>query len=375
MINSHNSVLIKEEEIKEALNEFCIKYLNEKYYEMCKKLCDVIVKKDSELLNKGKVSSWACGIIHALGGVNNLFNKDNDIYIKVGDLYKYFNISSSTGLSKSKKIQSIINISNEGCWKIEEEINKNDKKFENYNKAQELIKEAWQVKNFNKKIKLAKKAIETCDLCVDAYIILSKDNNKSDIEKKSYLEKAVESSLKYIGVNSISEISDKLWEMPEITALLGAIYNLIFQLWNMGERSEAINRGLELLKYDKKDILMIRGVLINWIILENNIEQAEYLLNKYKSDYLTAIKYSKAIVEYIKGNFGKGEELLIEAYKYNKYVIPYITKQKRIPNSLPRINSFRSEEEAIHYVSNSHMVWSNVEGLISWVKEKIKNIN
>ena len=256
MINSHNSVLKREEEVKQALSEFCIKHLNEKYYEICIKLCDVIVKKDTNILNKGKVSAWACGIIHAIGGINNLFNKDNDIYIKVGDLYKYFNISSSTGLSKSKKIQSIINISGEECWRITEDI-QNDKDYKAYIEAQKLIKEAWQVKNFNKKVKLAQEAIETCDFCVDAYIILSKDNNKSDFEKKIYLEKAVEASLKYIGVKNMCEIPYELWAKPEITALLGATYNLMFQLWSMGERQEAINRGLELLKYDKKDMLMI----------------------------------------------------------------------------------------------------------------------
>ena len=46
-----------------------------------------------------------------------------------------------------------------------------------------------------------------------------------------------------------------------------------------------IDLGLEILKYDKKDMLMIRAVIINWILFENNIDEAEKFLDTYKNDY------------------------------------------------------------------------------------------
>lgn len=370
MKDSHNSILEREEEIKGILNNFCDNYLNENYKVVSNRLCEAIIKKDEELLIKGKSSAWACGIIHAIGSINNLFNKDNDIYIKAKDLYQIFNVSSSTALNRSKQIQNIINTSKDDTWmikgKVEEE---SDKKFE---EAELLISQAWQCKNFNKKKKFAKEALEICDYCVDAYIILAKDNSKSNEEKKELLEKAVKGSLKLLGVSDMSQISKETWELPEITSLLGSSYNLLFQLWNMGERRKAIDLGLEILKYDKKDMLMIRAVIINWMLLENNIDEAEKFLDTYKNDYLSAFKYSKVIIEYLRGNLEKAESLLKEAYKFNPYVMPYILKQKKMPENLPKIQSFRSEEEAVHYMTKAIVVWKSTNGITKWVKEIYK---
>ena len=371
MKDSHNSILEREEEVKGILNNFCDNYLNENYKVVSNRLCEAIIKKDEELLIKGKSSAWACGIIHAIGSINNLFNKDNDIYIKAKDLYQSFNVSSSTALNRSKQIQNIINTSKDDIWKIVEKVEEeSDNKFE---EAELLISQAWQCKNFNKKKKFAKEALEICDYCVDAYIILSKDNSKSNEEKKELLEKAVKGSLKLLGVSDMSQIPKETWELPEITSLLGSSYNLLFQLWNMGERRKAIDLGLEILKYDKKDMLMIRAVIINWMLLENNIDEAEKFLDTYKNDYLSAFKYSKVIIEYLKGNLEKAENLLKEAYKFNPYVMPYILKQKKIPeNNLPKIQSFRSEEEAVHYMTKAIVVWKSIDGITKWVKEIYK---
>ena len=75
MKDSHNSILEREEEIKGILNNFCDNYLNENYKVVSNRLCEAIIKKDEKLLIKGKSSAWACGIIHAIGSINNLFNK------------------------------------------------------------------------------------------------------------------------------------------------------------------------------------------------------------------------------------------------------------------------------------------------------------
>ena len=171
MKDSHNSTLLKRaEEIKEILNDFCDSYLNEDYKVISNRLCEAIIEKDESLLIRGKSTAWACGIIHAIGSVNNLFNKDNDVYIKAKDLYENLQVSSSTGLNRSKQIQSLMNMSEEdsiaSAWIItkenKEEIQKEkeiqeEEIDENFEKAQALIKEAWQYKNFNKKKKLAKK--------------------------------------------------------------------------------------------------------------------------------------------------------------------------------------------------------------------------
>lgn len=52
--------------------------LEKAYISLSKKLMEDLSKIDSSLFDKGKINSWACGIIHALGLVNGLFDKKTE---------------------------------------------------------------------------------------------------------------------------------------------------------------------------------------------------------------------------------------------------------------------------------------------------------
>ncbi|MGG7175958.1 DUF6398 domain-containing protein [Clostridium paraputrificum] len=387
MQNSHEQLIEKRDEILDIIEKFSTEKLNKEYLETSINLCDKLFNAHGELLLKGRSSSWACGVIHALGTENGLFNKNSKPYMKAGDLYKELGVSSSTGLAKSKEIKALLEaISEESllilkCGLAEnikapdnEEISHEIIKYEKFIKAQKLIKEAWEAKNFKKKIKLAEEALEICDYCSDAYIILAKDIKKSNEEKKNILEKALSASLKILGVSSFDSIPEYMWDEVEIEALLGAKYKLASQLWENGERKEAIDHCMEILKHDKQDKLMIRSVLINWLLIENKLDKAYELLERFEKDYLTSIHYSKVILAFKESNVEEAARLLKSANRANPNVIPYIIKQKRIPSELPHIRKFGSEEEAMHYMKNGLVVWNNTEGAVSWIKEIRKSL-
>ena len=79
--------------------------------------CKEIFKIESSKLNKGKANSWTCGIVHSIGMINGLFTNKSTINIKASEFYELFNVSSSTGLSKSKEVRSMINVDDEK-WSI-----------------------------------------------------------------------------------------------------------------------------------------------------------------------------------------------------------------------------------------------------------------
>ena len=60
---------------------------------------ETLFLNNEEQFKKGKSFSWAAGIVHAIGTINNLFDSKKEPYIKAADLYKAFGISSSTGSS------------------------------------------------------------------------------------------------------------------------------------------------------------------------------------------------------------------------------------------------------------------------------------
>jgi hypothetical protein len=87
------------------IKNFCEEKLNEEYYELSCDLCAALSRKRPSPLLSGKANTWACGIIHALGTVNFLFDPSQTPHISAKELYESLGISSNTALSKSKLIR------------------------------------------------------------------------------------------------------------------------------------------------------------------------------------------------------------------------------------------------------------------------------
>ncbi|AUO15607.1 DUF6398 domain-containing protein [Clostridium taeniosporum] len=394
MQNLPNSIVEKYDEILEKIKVFSNKYLNEQYEKICIKTLHNLGMNHEELLKKGKSSSWAAGVVHAIGTVNNLFDAKEEPYIKALDLYKAFGVSNSTGSTKSKEIRNLLNISKDNReWILKSKDNtsnlneekeeckkennisleENNRITDEFIKAQKIMRKAWMEKNFNKKVKFAKEALGICEYCSDAYIILSKDISLTNDEKKSLLEKAVDSGKYILGVDDLKTASKECFNRSEAQPFFGAKYTLAIQLWKMNERDAAIDNAFEILELNEKDNLMIRGLLSSWLLMEKRYNDAEKLFKKYDNDYLAAVSYNKVLLLYKTGKIKEAEDAIRKAYKKNPFVIPYILKQKKIAKVLPRISRFGSDAEAMHYVKYSLEVWNESKEIIKWVKEM--NIN
>lgn len=406
-----NIIAGKYEEIIEKIKSFSSEYLNEEYKDICVMAAETLFVNNEEQLKKGKSFSWAAGIVHAIGTINNLFDSKEEPYIKAADLYKSFGVSSSTGSSKSKEVKNLLGLSKENNqWivgkdkKIETSKNqlleakseaavtvhnevKEDKKIENEKKesfkfavhknfvvAQRIIDYAWKQKNYKNKAKYAKRALEIYEDCADAYIILSKDSTLNDIEKKTLLEKAVKAAQNLLRIDNLETAQPELFKLKIAEPFFGAKYTLAVHLWTIGEKEAAIENAFNILKYNEQDNLTVRSLLVNWLLLEKRYIQLKSLLEKYEKDNLAAIHYSRVVLLYKTNEIKAAENALRRAYRKNPFVIPYIIKQKKVPSSLPHLIKIGSEEEAIKYASLGLEVWNDAE-MIQWIKEKKKDFD
>ena len=98
------------DEIISITNAFAKKHLDEEYAQEIRFAVAVLCRKRPSPLVTGKAVSWACGITHALGIVNFLFDKSQSPHIKASDLYRYFGVAESTGQGKSKGIRDMLKI-------------------------------------------------------------------------------------------------------------------------------------------------------------------------------------------------------------------------------------------------------------------------
>jgi len=400
-----NIVAGKYEEIIDKIKVFSSEYLNEEYKNICARAADTLFTSHEEQLKKGKSSSWAAGIVHAIGTMNNLFDSKEEPYIKAADLYKAFGISSSTGSSKSKEVQSLLELSKQSKqWIINENKNiensknkrlevkevavtvdhaenKNVEKepftfavHKDYIVAQRIIDYAWTQKTYKKRANHAKAALEIYEDCADAYIILSRDSSINDIQKKELLEKAVKAAQNLLKIDNLATAQPELFKLKIADQFFGAKYSLAVHLWKIGEKEAAIENAFDIIKYSEQDKLMIRSILGNWLLMEGRYAQLKELLEKYEKDNSAAINYSRVALFYKIDEIKAAENAFRRAYKRNPFVVQYIAKQKNIPSTLPRMFKFGTEEEAIKYASLGLEAWNDSK-MIQWIKEKKKDFD
>lgn len=89
-------------------NDFSKQYLNDEYATLIRFATAALCRKRPSPLVKGKDKTWACGITHAIGIVNFLFDSSRTPYISAKELYKWFGVASSTGQSKSKLVRDTL---------------------------------------------------------------------------------------------------------------------------------------------------------------------------------------------------------------------------------------------------------------------------
>ena len=91
-------------------DEFSKQYLNDEYAQLIHFATAALCRKRPSPLAKGRDKTWACGVTHAIGMVNFLFDPSQTPHISAKDLYKAFGVAASTGQAKSKQVRDTLNM-------------------------------------------------------------------------------------------------------------------------------------------------------------------------------------------------------------------------------------------------------------------------
>ena len=97
-------------EIAQLTDAFSREYLDDEYTQLCRELTATLCRKRPSPLIRGKANTWACGIIHALGMVNFLFDSSQKPYVPASQIWEFFGLSSSTMQAKSKQIRDLLHM-------------------------------------------------------------------------------------------------------------------------------------------------------------------------------------------------------------------------------------------------------------------------
>jgi hypothetical protein len=98
------------ERLTALTDAFCVEHLNEGYAELVRRAVAALCRKRPNPLHSDRPGTWACGVLYALGQINFLFDKDSDPHMRAVELCGHFDISASTGKSKSKQVSEALKI-------------------------------------------------------------------------------------------------------------------------------------------------------------------------------------------------------------------------------------------------------------------------
>src|SRR5258707_15811909 len=114
------------DEITHLTDAFSQEYLNDEYMQLCRELAATLCRKRPSPLVQGKADTWACGIIHAVGMVNFLFDSSQTPHIPASQIWDHFGLSASTMQAKSKQIRDLLGMSPFAPeWTIPSMVDKN----------------------------------------------------------------------------------------------------------------------------------------------------------------------------------------------------------------------------------------------------------
>lgn len=117
---------VRFDEITQLTDAFSQAHLNDEYGSLCRQLTATLCRKRPSPLSQGKVVTWACAIIHALGTVNFLFDASQTPHVPAGQIASYFGLSMSTMQAKSKQIRDLLGMYQmEPEWTLPSKVDEN----------------------------------------------------------------------------------------------------------------------------------------------------------------------------------------------------------------------------------------------------------
>lgn len=89
-------------------DDFSRQHLNDEYAQLTRVATAALCRKRPSPLVSGRDKTWACGITHAIGMVNFLYDSSQDPHMSASELYKRFGVGASAGQGKSKQVRDIL---------------------------------------------------------------------------------------------------------------------------------------------------------------------------------------------------------------------------------------------------------------------------
>lgn len=97
-------------EIKELVQAFCDRHLNEELAGYALKLCDTLGRKRTLAVTRGRKEIWAAAIVYVIARLNFLFDRENEYFLTADTICEFFGTQKTTVGNKATQIEKACRI-------------------------------------------------------------------------------------------------------------------------------------------------------------------------------------------------------------------------------------------------------------------------
>jgi tetratricopeptide (TPR) repeat protein len=239
--------------------------------------------------------------------------------------------------------------------------------------AQELIYDAWETSDRERRVAHAQKAISISPDCADAYVLLAVETAALDEALELY-RKGVKAGERALGENAFESYAGEFWGIWETRPYMRARAGLAQSLWDCGLFDEALAHLRDMLKLNHNDNQGIRYVLAARLLeLGRDDELAEHL-NVNEEDGSAFFMWTRVLLAFRRsGDDPWSRRALADALKTNPQVPGYLLGHKSLPlpQELPGYTGIGDESEAMYWAAENIKAWRTTNGAFAWLAERI----
>jgi tetratricopeptide (TPR) repeat protein len=238
-------------------------------------------------------------------------------------------------------------------------------------RAQELVYDAFDTDDPQRRVELAEEALQISEDCADAFVLLAEETAEAAEEAKELYEAGTRAGERALGEEIFVEEAGNFWGILETRPYMRALEGLASSLWVLGERRQALAHYRRMLELNPGDNQGIRYQLAGCLLDEGLDEELGELLEQYEEEASAYWLYTRALWRFrTEGASEQATKELEEATGTNPYVPLYLLGRKNfLAQGLPELIGLGDESEAVSYFARALPEWLKTPGAVEWLRE------
>jgi tetratricopeptide (TPR) repeat protein len=221
-----------------------------------------------------------------------------------------------------------------------------------------------------RRVELARRALEKCADCADAWVLLAEETAQSIEEGLGMYEKAMTAAVRGLGgEEALKEHEGHFWGVVETRPYMRARRGVASLLVRLGRPAEAAGHFEELLRLNPRDNQGNRDSLLYLRMTHGPASAVDPLLALFPDDSMAEWTYTAALHRFrSSGDTPESRAALARARSLNPHLPDFLLGRRPVPETDYDSVIFGDETEAAACAQVWLPVWRETPGALAWLE-------